>query len=90
MLKVTIERKGIKPVFEVGSLVQLDPTQFDDGGYVVLVTKVVNNSHTFGGVVVQCDEPRKDDTSIFVGDHSNNFTRHSFVKFVGKLTMEQV
>lgn len=87
MLEVSVERTGTKPVFEVGELVELDKSQHGDGGgYLVLVTKAPSHTSAtlFGGVVVQCD---KDDNDIFVGDHSNNFSRHAFTKFVGRLTM---
>jgi len=87
MLKVSVERTGIKPVFEVGELVELDMSLHEEGkSYVVLVTKAPSHTSTtlFGGTVVQCD---KDGNDIFVGDHSNNFSRHAFIKFVGRLTM---
>jgi hypothetical protein len=85
MIKTTVEHVPVKAVFELGELVELDKAQFEDGkGYIVLITKVMSNTNLFGGVVVQSDE---DDGDIFVGNHSLNFTRHSFTKFVGKLTM---
>jgi hypothetical protein len=85
-MKVTVERKAGKPEFKVGELVELDRSQFDDGlGYMVMVSK--SNPTSFDGVIMQSDIIG--DNEFNVGEHSKGFHKLNFIKFTGKLILEQ-
>ena len=85
-IKVTVERKCVKPEFKIGTLVELDLEQFPkSGGYVVLVTNDVGEH--FSGTVIQSN--MTGDFEFQVGAHSNSLIKGAFVKFSGKVTMEQ-
>lgn len=87
MMKVTVERKAVKPVFAVGGLVELDVTQFPDAeGYVVMITNAQDGQH-FSGAVVQSS--MTGDIEFKQGQYSESFIKTAFVKFTGKLIMEQ-
>lgn len=86
-MKVTVERKAGKPEFTVGELVELDRSQFDDDlGYIVMVTNT-GSSMSFDGVIMHSDIGCEAD--FRVGEHSKGFNKLNFIKFTGKLTMEQ-
>lgn len=86
-MKVTVERKAGKPEFKVGELVELDRSQFEDGlGYMVMVSKSTSST-SFDGVIVQTDIGGEAD--FRVGEHSKGFHKFNFIKFTGKLIMEQ-
>lgn len=86
-MKVTVERKAGKPLFEAGKLVELDVTQFPGAeGYVVMITQVQTGQH-FSGAVVQSGMTNEIDFQQ--GQYSESFIKTAFVKFTGKITMEQ-
>ena len=90
-MKVTVERSKPKvdSIFKVGSLVEVDKEKYVDfEGYIVLVTGKENNGDYFGGVVVQTNVAENKDHH-FVGDRSDSYIKSSFIKFTGKLIMEQ-
>lgn len=91
MMKVTVERSKPKEesIFKVGSLVELNLDLYPDfEGYIVLVTNSKENKDHFGGTVVQTNVVNSEHHH-FVGDSSNSYIKKSFIKFSGKLIMEQ-
>lgn len=89
MVTVKVDWLCAEPTFETGELVELDCSQFDDNrSYIVMVTQGNHPSGSiFRGVIVYSEY---EDDDMKVGHFSTNFGKSKFVKFSGKITMEQV
>lgn len=90
-MKVTVERSKPKndSIFTVGSLVELNKEMYPDNEtYIVLITGKERDGGHFSGTVVQTNVVNTK-THHFVGDSSSSYIKSSFIKFVGKLIMEQ-
>lgn len=85
MVKVTITNSENSPGFTRGELVQLIPSSEDRYPFVVMVGDIPPSSRgSFAGTIMY-DEG---DYSFAIGSIHDDFSKESFTKFTGKLTME--
>lgn len=88
--EVRVSRRGTKPDFQPGELVEfyVDPNVGDERDYyVVIVEGVGQHNDFFSGTVLMSGTP--DDEDMFPGHRSDRFVRESFRRFVGSIEIIQ-